>query len=243
VRVRRALNYTIDRRRLVEIYGGPDTAQPTCQLLPPQMPGFRRYCPYSRDAGRDGRWRGPDPARARRLIALSGTKGMRVTVWDTSAPQVALDEGRYLTPLLRRLGYRARLRLFANDDRFISTTNDSRNHAQVIDAGWSADYPYPSTFIAKFRCRAFVPASPANENTSGFCDHAIDEQIRRAQSLQPTDPFRAISLWSRLDRELTDRAIWLPTVTPKGTSILAKRVRNYQYHPIWDVMLDQLWVR
>jgi peptide/nickel transport system substrate-binding protein len=49
VRVRRALNFALDRRRMVEIYGGRQAAQPTCQLLPPQMPGFERYCPYTRD--------------------------------------------------------------------------------------------------------------------------------------------------------------------------------------------------
>ncbi len=45
-------------------------AQPACQILPPQIPGYRRYCPYTRDPGADGRWRGPDINLARRLVAL-----------------------------------------------------------------------------------------------------------------------------------------------------------------------------
>jgi hypothetical protein len=34
-----------------------------------------------------------------------------VQAWDASDPQIALDEGRHVTALLRRLGYRASLHL------------------------------------------------------------------------------------------------------------------------------------
>jgi peptide/nickel transport system substrate-binding protein len=33
------LNYAVDRNVLVELNGGPDAAQPTCQVLPPGIPG------------------------------------------------------------------------------------------------------------------------------------------------------------------------------------------------------------
>ena len=44
-RVRRALNYAVDRRHLVELAGGPALAQPTCQILPAGFPGYHPYCP------------------------------------------------------------------------------------------------------------------------------------------------------------------------------------------------------
>src|SRR5205823_29958 len=47
VLVRRALNLAIDRRAAVDILGGPRDALPACQLLPPGMPGYRAYCPYT----------------------------------------------------------------------------------------------------------------------------------------------------------------------------------------------------
>jgi YVTN family beta-propeller protein len=42
VRVRRAVNYAVDRNRMVDLRGGPDHEQPTCQMLPPNIDGYRR---------------------------------------------------------------------------------------------------------------------------------------------------------------------------------------------------------
>jgi YVTN family beta-propeller protein len=242
VRVRRALNYAIDRTRIVAIYGGPGTAVPTCQILPPQMPGFRRTCPYTRDPRSDGRWRTPDVAKARRLIAASSTRGMAVDVWDTPTPANAREQGRYVTALLRRLGYRASLHLLP-DREFLRYTDDSRNHAQVVAGGWGADYPSPSSLIGRLTCSAFISNSTSTYDNSQFCDPRIDRQIARAQVLQTTDRRRAIEAWERLDREITNRAIWLPTVTGTLTDIVSKRVGNYQFHAFWGVLADQLWVR
>jgi peptide/nickel transport system substrate-binding protein len=67
-RVRRALNLALDRGRIVRLDGGATAARPTCQILPPQLPGYRPYCPYTRHPTHDGRWHGPDLRPARRLV-------------------------------------------------------------------------------------------------------------------------------------------------------------------------------
>jgi YVTN family beta-propeller protein len=242
VRVRRALNYAIDRDRVVALLGGRRNAQPTCQILPPQLPGFRRYCPYTRARHADGRWTGPDLARARRLVVASGTAGMRVRVWGATSESEARVSGRYVVSVLRRLGFRATLHLL-QATRFLEYTNDSRNRAQVIAGTWGAAWPSASNFIARLGCRFFVPGSPTSANGSEFCDPAIDRLTDRAMALAPRDPVAGHALWARLDRELTDRAIWLPLATPKTTDIVSGRVHNYALHPIWGPLVDQLWVR
>src|SRR5205814_393093 len=79
VRVRRALNYAVDRESVVRAVGGQDFAQPTCQFLPPGFAGYRPYCPFTiRPAARVD-WSGPDLAKARRLVEQSGTRGTAVT--------------------------------------------------------------------------------------------------------------------------------------------------------------------
>jgi YVTN family beta-propeller protein len=242
VRVRRALNYALDRRRLVDRYGGRSTAQLTCQILPPQIPGYRRYCPYSRNPRADGIWRGPDLATARRLVAESGTRGARVVVWTTPTPQVAYDEARDVVTALRRLRYRASLRALP-DHRFFRYTNDSDNRAQIVSGGWGLDYPAASDILVRLTCPYFKPGNPASQDPGGLCDPALDRKIKHATALQATQPDKAASLWSGIDRELVDRAIWLPTVTPRETDIVSRRVGNYRYHLMFGAMVDQMWVR
>jgi hypothetical protein len=37
-----------------------------------------------------------------------------------------------------------------------------------------------------------------------------------------------------------DQAIWVSTYTPRNTDLVSKRVGNYQHHPLFGVLLDQL---
>ena len=244
LRVRQAVNLALDRGRVAAGYGGPLAAEPTCQILPPGLAGYHRYCPYTRDPAADGSWHAPDLARARRLVAASGTAGMQITVWNVfPTPQGAVNEADDMVQTLRQLGYRASLRLLP-DSTFFAYTNDSRNHVQVIDGGWSADYASADDFISKLTCAYFVPGNGvATANSGEFCDPGVDRQIARAAARQATDPAAAAALWARLDRQLTDLAIWLPTVTPNEVDFLSSRVRNYQYNPVWGALIDQFWIR
>ena len=242
VRVRRALNYALDRRAITRLFGASG-ARPTCQVLPPQMPGYAPICPYTSRPRSDGKWNAPDVATARHLIADSGTRGMKVVVWDTPEPGTFLEEGRATVTLLRRLGYRASLRLVA-DNVYARRSGNSRLRVQISSGGWSADYPSPSSFIKlKLSCGAFKPATDYNHNAGGFCDPALDRQAERAQRLQSRRPQRAAALWTRIERQLVDQAVWLPMVTPNTTDLVSRRVGNYQFHPLWGLLVDQLWVR
>lgn len=242
IRVRRAVNYALDRRAITRLFGSSG-AQPTCQVLPPQMPGYVRYCPYTNRGSHDGAWRAPDLTTAQRLVADSGTRGMKVVVWDTPGPGTFLEEGRATVALLRRLGYRASLRLVP-DATFARKSGNSRLRVQISSGGWSADYPSPSSFIKlKLSCAAFKHATDYTDNAGGFCDPAIDRQVDRAQRLQASRPQQAAALWSRIERQLVDHAVWLPMVTPRTTDLVSRRVGNYQFHPLWGLLVDQLWVR
>ena len=72
------MNLAIDRAAVTRRLRGPGLSIPTCQVLPPHFPGYRAYCPWTRNP-HDGRWYGPDIARARALVRASGTAGAAVT--------------------------------------------------------------------------------------------------------------------------------------------------------------------
>jgi peptide/nickel transport system substrate-binding protein len=66
--------------------------------------------------------------------------------------------------------------------------------------------------------------------------------MRRALTVEATDPRHAAVLWYRIDRAVTDRAVWLPLVNPRVIDFVSARVRNYQYHPYWGFLASQAWV-
>jgi ABC-type transport system substrate-binding protein/DNA-binding SARP family transcriptional activator/streptogramin lyase len=241
--VRRALNYAIDRRRIVGLAGGPLVAQPTCQILPPTLPGYKPYCPYTLNPNSSGTWSAPDLERARRLVDASGTRGMKVTLWVQPNDQLnpTAKIGPYLASVLDRLGYRASLRVTGS---LYPTASNSRSHVQMAWFNWLADYPAPSDFIALLlTCSAFVPASATNVNEAEFCSQNIDREVRAARALQASNPGAAANAWSRIDRQLTDQAPWLALYNARENVLTSARVGNYQYHPFFVVLLDQLWVR
>jgi ABC-type transport system substrate-binding protein/DNA-binding SARP family transcriptional activator len=241
--VRRALNYALDRNRLVGFAGGPLAAQPTCQILPPDISGYEPYCPYTLDPRPSGSWQTPDLARARRLVDASGTRGMKVTFLaeppDPTNPTSAI--GRYIVSLLDQLGYRASLRITAN---FYPTLGDSRSHTQLGWFTWDQDYPGPADFITTLlSCGAFQPANPNNVNDAEFCSPKIDAEIQHASALEASDPGAASQAWSAIDRQLTDQAPWLAMYNPRLNIATSSSLGNYQYHPFYGLLLDQLWVR
>ena len=232
IRVRRALNFAVDRDALAR-QEGRLFASPTCQVLPPGFPGYRRYCPYT----------GPDLAKAKSLIAASGPKGMSVTVW-TIAP-MAIDSGRYFVSVLKRLGYHAKLRQLPMDPSYyFAKIHNSRNKVQIAWDAWVPDYPAASTFIKTLlSCRAYEPRSSGNNNAAGFCNRRIDAQMERALALEATNRQTANALWARIDREITDQAPWVAKTNHNFVALLSRRAGNYQYNPQFGMLIDQLWVR
>jgi YVTN family beta-propeller protein len=235
VRVRRALNYAADRaagaRSSTRGVGG----YPTCQVLPPDFPGYEPYCPYTALGGRRGKWTAPDLKRARQLVAASGTRGATISVW---VPANHRGEEAFVTKLLHSVGYRVRLRKVSTD-AFTNVVfgNPHQTRVQAGPVSWFADIPAASNYLELFY------ACNGLGNGSGFCDRRIDRLIRRAGALGTTDLYRANRLWARIDRAVVDKAATVPLFTLKEVDIVSRRVGNYQYNPQWGVLSDQLWVR
>jgi YVTN family beta-propeller protein len=230
VHARRALAYALDRGRMVTSQGGTDVAAPTCQLLPPGLPGYKPYCPFT--AGpQTGHWTAPDLAQARAEVAGSGTRGARVRVITTDQSPDFGEQNLEVAATLRKLGYRVSVKHFATDNGYFGAmVNDSR-HIDAAVSGWIQDYPAPSNFFSGANC----PNSPF------FCSKAYAHQIAHTSAAAAASGSNGP--WTKLDREVTDRALLIPFLDGKAIDFVSKRVGNYQHHPEFDLLIDQLWVR
>jgi peptide/nickel transport system substrate-binding protein len=237
LRVRRALNYAIDRDRVARLFGGASLARPTCQILPPGLPGYRRYCSYTRDPRRDGRWAGPDLATARRLVAASGTAGARINVWavndDCCIPASVFH---YVAGVLRALGYRTHVRVVSSSAHS-KRLEKSEHDVPLIPITWFGGELGAADFLQTwFAC-------DGAETHGRFCDPQLDRLMRGALSLEGTNPRRAAAAWADVDMRVADAGAAIALVTPREVELVSSRVRNYQFHPIWGFLADQVWLR
>ncbi|MGH3080713.1 MAG: BTAD domain-containing putative transcriptional regulator [Gaiellaceae bacterium] len=233
VRVRRAVNYAIDRAAISASYG-PGFARPTCQLRPPGTVGFRRYCPYTASPSWTGEWKAPDMARARRLVTASGTRGMSVTIWTYPGLWEAAAEGAVRA--LESLGYRASIKRAKDLEAYAAKVTDQKTRGvQAGVIGWYGVSRTARSLLDTFLCES--------HDWSFFCDRRFDARIARALELQASDPDAAVASWARIERDIVDLAPWVPLFTPAHTTLVSKRVGNYQYNPEWRLLFDQLWVR
>jgi YVTN family beta-propeller protein len=234
VRVRRAVNYAIDRAAIARSNG---LSVPTCQLRPPGTVGFRRYCPYTAAPSEAGEWRAPDLARARRLVSASGTRGMQVTVWTYGKPPGFWEQAvQRSVRTLESLGYQARIRRAEDLDDYIEKATDQKTRGvQAGVMGWYGPPPGPSSLLDVFRCDP--------PDLSFFCDRRIEARIDRAFDVESADPEIAATLWEEIERDIVDLAPWVPLFTPVHATAVSARVGNYQRNPDLGLLLDQLWVK
>ena len=135
---------------------------------------------------------------------------------------------RYTTRLLRELGYRAQAHIVPDG------TPVDTSAAQIGCTG--VEDIKAANFLGNFGCSS-------QANNDWFCDRRLDADVQRAQTLEQRDPRAANALWTKLDREATNRAIALPLVTPHFYDFVSARVKNTPEDPRFGLIVDQASLR
>jgi peptide/nickel transport system substrate-binding protein len=193
VRVRQAVNYAVDPAALERIYAG--TVQRTQQVLPPQMPGYRKFELYPHDL-----------AKAKQLVAQARPADRQVTVWTNNlAP--ADEAGEYFQQVLEQLGFAVKLKAVSAADYFTLIGNSS---TRDLDAGWSnwlLDYPHPDDYFGpQLAGESILPVG--NTNWAHFDDPQVNAKIRELERRQ-LGPEQERE-YAELDREVMEKAPWAP---------------------------------
>jgi peptide/nickel transport system substrate-binding protein len=194
--VRRAVNYAIDSRVLRRILDG--RLQPTCNFLPPGYAtiGYKKItpCPYGDPAGP------PQLAKARTLVAKSGYKGMKVTVWgpdNDRRPAITA----YLRDVMVKIGFKAKTKIVALQDYF-GTVGDRKIRAQAGFTDWYSDYPHPADFFAPNLSANALASSPTFN--FAFRSHpVVDKALKK---LAADDPSKVAAQWAKVDKSVINNA-------------------------------------
>src|SRR5439155_25772465 len=130
------------------------------------------------------------------------------------------------------LGYDVSVVAKTDDETFFAALGAGR--FQISVATEVAGIFGPSDFFVAFTCDAGDPAIP--------CDPTFDALVRQAHDLQTADAAAAAAKWAEVDRTITDRALWAPLLN-EGSDFISTRVGNYQFHPAYLFLFDQLWLQ
>jgi peptide/nickel transport system substrate-binding protein len=228
---RRAVSYAIDRETVAANW--PDAAQITCQLLPPTVPGYRPYCPYTLRPDASGAWHAPDVATAQRLVQQSGTAGASVTVYADPLVQRGMQP---VVDAMNQIGYHATLVIVSSNDYFAYL--DQHPDVQAGFEGWIGAYPAASQFALTTTCAA----AHGGQSYSRFCAPAVDATVASALDLQAQSPQVASDTWATVDRTVTDAAPLVPLVVDGNAFLLSARLRHFEVDPSGPIF-DEGWLR
>ncbi len=205
--VRQAVNYAIDRRALVAIYGG--LAQPTENILPPTYPSYTKHSLYTHDV-----------AKARKLIKQAGAVGAHVLVWnhDRGLDPKATE---YLVKVLDSIGLKAKQHIVTSAVYWATIGNEATN-AQIGFADWFQDYPHPLDWFDVLLNGERITKT-YNNNFANFDDKAVNREIDDLNK-QPIPTSPANSRWASLDRQIMLQAPWAPFLNRELTDFFNAKV-------------------
>jgi YVTN family beta-propeller protein len=224
-RLRRAVNYALDRRALARqgLYTSLP-ASPTDQYLPPTMPGFRDARIYPLE---------PDLATARRL---AGNERRRVVLYSEGAP-THLRFAEIVKANLAAIGIDVEIRELG-----VSIYARLARRGEPFDmalVGWVADYPDPFDFLGQLDGRTI--RADDNVNQAYFDDPDYNRRLDAAMRLP--SPAREIAL-GRLDVHVARTAApWAALANERGYDFFSARVGCQAYNLAFGLELGGLCIR
>ncbi len=203
--VRQAVNYAIDRRQLVSIFGG--LGRTTQNVLPPTYPQFQPIQYYKHDL-----------AKAKALVKKSGLAGTHVTVWgDNTPPSGPATE--YLASVLRQIGFSTSVKLLAHGVYF-TTIGNQATKSQAGWADWYQDYPNPiDWFDVLFNGERITPTHNNNYGNVNFPD--VNKQIDALKQKTGTNA----AGWAKVGHDLVVKhAALVPYLNRVATDFFGPKV-------------------
>ena len=226
VRVRKAINYAVDRRALVKIFGGQGV--PAENIVPPQLgASYKRHTFYPHNM-----------SKAKQLVAASGTKGQSIQVWASNTePQP--KAAQYLASVLDQLGYHATVKTL-DESVYYDTMATEKSNPQIQYNDWTQDYPEASDFLdGLLNGSEITPVG--NNDTPNLNVPSLNKMIDKAKRM-PIGPARG-HLWARIDaiasKKYAPLVIFMNRTKPKFVSA---RLQGLVYNPTYSELLPSMWL-
>ncbi len=227
VNVRKAINYAVDRKALVKIFGGQGTASEN--ILPPTMGTAyveHSFYPY-------------DLPKAKQMVDASGTKGQSVEVWASNTdPQP--KAAQYMASVLESLGYKATVKTL-DEGIYYDTVGNQKTDPQISYNDWNQDFAEGSNFIDVLLNGDRI-TNEGNNNGSNIDVPALNSQINAALRM-PLGPERN-KQWAEIDATMMkDYAPWVPFLNRSYPKFYGPNVKGIELHGTFFELFPSVYLQ
>lgn len=210
---RQAINYAIDRDKIVTYFKNGIGTPATGGFTPPGIAGFDSNTAYGYHY---------NPVKAARLLTEAGfPKGRGLTQLTILTPENYADIVNFVATQLKEVGIPARIEVMQPN---ILKQQMSRSEAIFFRAQWIADYPDAETYLAFFNSR--FPAPP---NYTRYHNPAFDRLYDQAMNLP--DSLRWIA-YRQMDSMAIADAPLVPLFYDQMMHFTQNRIQGFSSNPM-----------
>ena len=215
-KVRQAINYAIDRKKLIKYLRNSIGTPATSGFIPKGMPGFdsTKVKGYNYN-----------PTLAAKLLAEAGYpngKGMPEIKLSTSTTYKDLIE--FIQGELGNIGIKAKVDVSPS-----ASLRDlmSKNEVGFFRGSWIADYPDGENYLSVFYSKNKVPFGP---NYTGYFNKEFDKLFE--QSYYETDQKKRFELYHKMDNMVLENASVVPILYDQSVVMLQNNISGYVINPL-----------
>lgn len=222
-KVRQAINYAIDRQKLIKYLRNSIGTPATAGFIPKGMPGFdsTRVKGYTYQ-----------PQLAAKLLAEAGYpggKGMPEVTLSTSTTYKDLIE--FIQGELNAIGIKVKVDVSPS-----ASLRDlmAKNEVNFFRGSWIADYPDGENYLSVFYSKNKVPFGP---NYTGFFNDKFDQLFE--QSYFENDPKKRYELYYQMDNMVMEHASVVPVLYDQVVVLLQNNISGYPINPLSLMILKR----
>jgi peptide/nickel transport system substrate-binding protein len=214
-KVRQAINYAIDKPKLIKYLRNSIGIPATSGFIPQGMPGFDSTAVKGYHY---------EPEKAAALLTEAGFpngKGMPQVTLSTSTTYKDLIE--FIQGELAAIGIKVKVDVSPN-----ASLRDlmSKNEVNFFRGSWIADYPDGENYLAMFYSKNKVPNGP---NYTAYYNNDFDRLFE--QSYYVSDNAKRYLLYQKMDQMVIDYANIVPIYYDQSVIMTQNNISGYSMNP------------
>lgn len=223
-KVRQAIQYAIDKPKLIKYLRNSVGIPATAGFVPLGMPGFDSTVVkgYSYN-----------PAKAARLLAEAGfPNGKNLPLIKLSTSTTYKDLIEFVQGELNAIGIKVKVDVSPNASlRELM----AKNEANFFRGSWIADYPDAENYLSVFYSKNKVPFGP---NYTGYFNKEFDKLFE--QSYYENDPEKRYALYHQMDNMIMEHGSMIPLFYDQSVVMLQNNISGFPLNPLNLMILKRV---